>query len=121
MPVTSTTTSFRTLDGLHLAATLVTPTDPPERAVVLVHGGGVTREEGGFFMRLAAGLGEAGVRRECPAHERCPVRIGDDDADFPALDALASRQVADGRLVGGTAELGLLPGALLGLGGQVSE
>jgi uncharacterized protein len=29
--------------------------------VVLVHGGGVTREEGGFFTRLAAGLGEAGV------------------------------------------------------------
>jgi hypothetical protein len=28
---------------------------------VLVHGGGVTREEGGFFTRLAAGLGEAGV------------------------------------------------------------
>ena len=29
--------------------------------MVLVHGGGVTREEGGFFTRLAAGLGEAGV------------------------------------------------------------
>jgi uncharacterized protein len=29
--------------------------------VVLVHGGGVTREEGGFFTRLASGLGEAGV------------------------------------------------------------
>jgi alpha-beta hydrolase superfamily lysophospholipase len=29
--------------------------------VVLVHGGGVTREEGGFFTRLAVGLGEAGV------------------------------------------------------------
>jgi alpha-beta hydrolase superfamily lysophospholipase len=28
---------------------------------VLVHGGGVTREEGGFFTRLADGLGEAGV------------------------------------------------------------
>lgn len=61
MPVTSTTTSFRTLDGLRLSATLVTPVGPTERAVVLVHGGGVTREEGGFFTRLAAGLGEAGV------------------------------------------------------------
>jgi alpha-beta hydrolase superfamily lysophospholipase len=29
--------------------------------VVLVHGGGVTREEGGFFTRVAAGLAEAGI------------------------------------------------------------
>jgi len=29
--------------------------------VILVHGGGVTRDEGGFFTRLAAGLGEDGV------------------------------------------------------------
>ena len=29
--------------------------------MVLVHGGGVTREEGGFFTRLAAGLAETGV------------------------------------------------------------
>jgi predicted alpha/beta-hydrolase family hydrolase len=28
---------------------------------VLVHGSGVTREEGGFFTRLAAGLAQAGV------------------------------------------------------------
>lgn len=53
--------SLRTLDGLHLAATLVTPNGSPERAVVLVHGGGVTREEGGFFTRLAAGLAGTGV------------------------------------------------------------
>jgi pimeloyl-ACP methyl ester carboxylesterase len=53
--------TLRTLDGLHLAATLVTPGGDPDRAVVLVHGGGVAREEGGFFTRLAAGLGEAGV------------------------------------------------------------
>jgi alpha-beta hydrolase superfamily lysophospholipase len=61
MPVQSSATTFRTLDGLHLAGTLVTPGGSPERAVVLVHGGGVTREEGGFFTRLAAGLGEAGI------------------------------------------------------------
>ncbi|WP_282777470.1 alpha/beta fold hydrolase [Nocardia sp. CC201C] len=61
VPQTSTATSLRTLDGLHLAATLVTPDQPTNRAVVLVHGGGVTREEGGFFTRLAAGLAEAGV------------------------------------------------------------
>jgi pimeloyl-ACP methyl ester carboxylesterase len=59
--VQSTVVSLRTLDGLRLAATLVTPGGSPDRAVVLVHGGGVTREEGGFFTRLAAGLGEAGV------------------------------------------------------------
>jgi alpha-beta hydrolase superfamily lysophospholipase len=61
MSAQSTTTSIRTLDGLHLAGTLVTPDGAPDRAVLLVHGGGVTREEGGFFTRLAAGLGEAGV------------------------------------------------------------
>ncbi|MFB8004904.1 alpha/beta hydrolase [Nocardia sp. NPDC056000] len=52
---------IRTLDGLYLAATLVTAEGPTDRAVVLVHGGGVTREEGGFFTRLAAGLAESGV------------------------------------------------------------
>jgi alpha-beta hydrolase superfamily lysophospholipase len=61
MPVHSTAANLRTLDGLHLASTLVTPGGPAERAVVLVHGGGVTREEGGFFTRLAAGFGEADV------------------------------------------------------------
>jgi hypothetical protein len=53
--------SLRTLDGLNLGSTLVEPAVSTDRAVVLVHGGGVTREEGGFFTRLAAGLGDAGV------------------------------------------------------------
>ncbi|MEV0349017.1 alpha/beta fold hydrolase [Nonomuraea sp. NPDC050680] len=61
MPVQSTSVAIRTLEGLHLAATLVTPGESAESAVVLVHGGGVTREEGGFFTRLAAGLGAAGL------------------------------------------------------------
>jgi pimeloyl-ACP methyl ester carboxylesterase len=61
MSVQSRAASLRTLDGLHLAATLVTPAESGERAVVLVHGGGVTREEGGFFTRLATRLGEADV------------------------------------------------------------
>jgi uncharacterized protein len=43
----------RTLDGLHLAASVATPDRASESGVVLVHGGGVTREEGGFFTRLA--------------------------------------------------------------------
>jgi alpha-beta hydrolase superfamily lysophospholipase len=61
MPRRSTETSFRTFDGLLLAGTLVEPGKPTDRVVVLVHGGGVAREEGGFFTRLATGLGEAGV------------------------------------------------------------
>lgn len=61
MSVQSKPVTIRTLDGLGLAATLATPNKSPERAVALVHGGGVTREEGGFFTRLAYGLGEAGV------------------------------------------------------------
>lgn len=61
MPLRATDTTIRTLDGLHLAGALVEPEGSTDRAVVLVHGGGVTREEGGFFTRLAAGLGEAGV------------------------------------------------------------
>ncbi|UGT60767.1 alpha/beta hydrolase [Nocardia asteroides] len=60
MPSTSTT-CIRTLDGLRLGATVVTPESHATRAVVLVHGGGVTREEGGFFTRLADGLADAGV------------------------------------------------------------
>lgn len=52
---------LRTLDGLHLVGTLVAPDEATDTAVVFVHGGGVTRHEGGFFTRLAAGLAEAGV------------------------------------------------------------
>jgi hypothetical protein len=61
MPIRERVVKFRTLDGLHLTGTLASPDQPGDRAVVLVHGGGVTREEGGFFTRLAAGLGAAGV------------------------------------------------------------
>lgn len=50
-----------TLDGLNLQGTLRLPVGVLRHAVVLVHGGGVTREEGGFFTRLADGLAEAGV------------------------------------------------------------
>lgn len=61
MPLRSTDTTFRTLDGLYLSGTIVTSDAFPQQAVVLVHGGGVTREEGGFFTRLATGLGDANV------------------------------------------------------------
>lgn len=50
-----------TLDRLQLAATFTHPETSTGHAAVLVHGGGVTREEGGFFTRLADGLAEAGV------------------------------------------------------------
>ncbi|MGH3856551.1 MAG: alpha/beta hydrolase [Pseudonocardiaceae bacterium] len=53
-------TSIRTLDGLYLSGALVLP-DGAGQAAVLVHGGGVTREEGGFFARLATGLADASV------------------------------------------------------------
>lgn len=43
----------RTFDGPHLAGTHVCSQEASTRAVVLVHGEGVTCEEGGFFTRLA--------------------------------------------------------------------
>jgi pimeloyl-ACP methyl ester carboxylesterase len=52
---------FRSLDGLRLRGTLAVPSSVRGPAVVLVHGGGVTREEGGFFAGLASGLAEAGL------------------------------------------------------------
>jgi alpha-beta hydrolase superfamily lysophospholipase len=54
-------TNLDSLDRLRLSATFVEPEAPADRVVVLVHGGGVTRQEGGFFTRLADGLAEAGV------------------------------------------------------------
>lgn len=53
-------TTFRTSDGLNLVGAFVLP-DSAGQAAVLVHGGGVTREEGGFFARLATGLADAGI------------------------------------------------------------
>lgn len=51
---------FRSLDGTPLSGSLVQPPGVAS-AVVLVHGGGVTRDEGGFFTRLSAGLASVGV------------------------------------------------------------
>jgi uncharacterized protein len=56
-----TETEFRSLDAIRLRGTLVTPGSESSGAAVLVHGGGVTRHEGGFYTRLASGLAEAGV------------------------------------------------------------
>lgn len=54
------TTRLRSLDGTVLAADIVIPPGA-SRGVVLVHGGGVNRHEGGFFDRLADGLARAGL------------------------------------------------------------
>jgi pimeloyl-ACP methyl ester carboxylesterase len=58
---TSKPTSFRSFDGLTLRGTLVQPDAGSRAAVVFVHGGGVTRDEGGFFTRIAEGLAGVGV------------------------------------------------------------
>src|SRR5437868_5337442 len=59
--VTERHVEFPSLDGLRLVGTLTSQETPGPSRVVLVHGGGVTREEGGFFTRLASGLALAGA------------------------------------------------------------
>lgn len=54
-------TEFRSLDGLRLRGTFVATATSSASAALLIHGGGVTRDEGGFFTRLAAGLAHAGI------------------------------------------------------------
>jgi uncharacterized protein len=81
-------TTVRTCDGLHLSGTLVLP-DGAGQAAVLVHGGGVTREEGGFFARLAAGLAEAGI-----ASLRCDLR-GHGDSEGRQEDLTIAGILAD--------------------------
>lgn len=71
MSTRSTNTTVRTHDGLKLAGTFDAPDGSPLHSVLLVHGAGVTREEGGFFTRLAAALAEAGIaslRFDLPGH-----------------------------------------------------
>jgi hypothetical protein len=74
MTLRSTATVVRALDGLCLAGTLVTPGSATERAVVLVHGGGVTREEGGFFPRLPSTLRAQPDSRERHRRDRSTAR-----------------------------------------------
>ncbi|AZM89433.1 alpha/beta fold hydrolase [Streptomyces sp. W1SF4] len=52
---------FRSLDGTELAGTVAAPSEAARGCAVLVHGAGVTREEGGFFRRLAEGLAASGL------------------------------------------------------------
>ncbi|MEU4507380.1 alpha/beta fold hydrolase [Streptomyces sp. NPDC024089] len=53
-------TAFQSLDGTSLSGTVCMARARGALAV-LVHGSGVTREEGGFFTRLACGLAASGV------------------------------------------------------------
>jgi uncharacterized protein len=98
-------TTVRTSDGLRLSGTLVLP-DGADRAAVLVHGGGVTREEGGFFARLAAGLAEsdiASLRFDLRGHGESEGRqeeltIAGILADIRAAIALVRSQVGTDRV-----------------------
>ncbi|WP_042459597.1 alpha/beta hydrolase [Streptacidiphilus jiangxiensis] len=73
-------TDFRSLDGTRLSGTLTTSSAEPVGSAVLAHGSGVTREEGGFFARLAEGLAAAGVtnlRFDLRAHGASAGRAAD--------------------------------------------
>ncbi|MDT4990211.1 MAG: uncharacterized protein QOH97_103 [Actinoplanes sp.] len=52
---------FGSADGLRLSGSFVPAKGETSSVSVLVHGGGASRDEGGFFIRLAAGLAEAGI------------------------------------------------------------
>ena len=54
-------TVFRSLDGTDLFGTVTLAERPLAGVAVFVHGSSVTREEGGFFTRLAHGLATAGI------------------------------------------------------------
>jgi pimeloyl-ACP methyl ester carboxylesterase len=56
-----TNSTFDSLDGLELRGTVTKGGPGAARGLVLVHGGGVTRDEGGFFTRLAAGAARRGA------------------------------------------------------------
>jgi len=59
------------LDGLQLAATLIVPGPQPRHAVLMLHDAGATREQDGFYTRLATELAERGVaslRLDLPGH-----------------------------------------------------
>jgi alpha-beta hydrolase superfamily lysophospholipase len=109
--------SLRTFDGFRLAGTLVTPDQPSGRAVVFVHGGGVTREEGGFFTRLAVGLAEAGIaslRYDLRAHGESDGRQETDNVLIEHLNDIRVA-VAEIRERTGATQTGLL-GASFGGG-----
>lgn len=60
--MTDRETVFASLDGIQLHGTMTEPQGEQRGLAVLVHGAGVTRHEGGFFDRLAAGIAAVGIR-----------------------------------------------------------
>ncbi|MDH6110193.1 alpha-beta hydrolase superfamily lysophospholipase [Kitasatospora sp. MAP12-15] len=73
-------TAFRSLDGTALFGTVTPSPTPPAALAVLAHGAGVTREEGGFFTRLTAGLASTGItclRFDLRAHGASAGRFSD--------------------------------------------
>ncbi|MBY8887675.1 lysophospholipase [Streptomyces sp. PTM05] len=60
VPIVEEDFEFSSLDGLCLRGTLTAP-QTAQGVAVLTHGGGVTRDEGGFFTRLSAALSRAGI------------------------------------------------------------
>ncbi|SFR03706.1 Lysophospholipase, alpha-beta hydrolase superfamily [Lentzea waywayandensis] len=69
--VVQRTTTVRGHDGLRLAATAVLPAGEPRCTALLLHGEGADRDQGGFYVRLAAelaGLGVASLRVDLPGH-----------------------------------------------------
>jgi uncharacterized protein len=101
--------AFRSLDGLQLRGTLVTPGEVSGSPVVLVHGGGVTREEGGFFTRLAAGLAGAGLpslRFDLRAHGESEGRKEELTLSGAANDVRAASEFLRAEV--GTASVGLI-------------
>lgn len=102
-----TTTSdgtFRSLDGLRLRGTSVRPAIVSAPPAVLVHGGGVTRDEGGFFTRLANGLAAAGVpnlRFDYRAHGESEGRQEDLTISGVLNDIFAAVEHVTGERAGG--------------------
>jgi uncharacterized protein len=105
----SAITTVRTPDGLHLVGAFVLP-DGAGQVAVLVHGGGVTREEGGFFARLAAGLADVGI-----GSLRCDLR-GHGESEGRQEDLTIAGILADIRAATGFArsQVGVDRVALLG-------
>lgn len=102
--------TVRTRDGLRLAGTLVQPDGDADRAIVFVHGGGVTRDEAGFFTRLANGLAASGVaslRFDLRGHGESQGR----QEDLTLAGILADIEAVRGSLV---SETGALRVSLLG-------
>jgi uncharacterized protein len=99
---------FRSLDGLRLCGTFVRPDVPAGPAVVLVHGGGVTRDEGGFFIRLAHGLAAAGLpnlRFDYRAHGESEGRQEDLTIAGVLNDIFAAVEQVTGAVGGGAVSL----------------